>query len=73
VGQVKGNSSYFVNHAVRPDYQFQWQKDFSVFSFGKSQIQRVIAYIANQKQHHAQKTTIPSLERVDTLKTVKKV
>ena len=35
VGAVKGCSSHFVNHVVQPGYQFKWQREYGVLSFGR--------------------------------------
>jgi putative transposase len=32
--------------------QFEWQGGFGAFSYSKSQVSRVIAYIQNQEVHH---------------------
>lgn len=56
--QIKGVSSKFIGdqfsrqrgHAL--DW-FQWQEGYGVFTFSASQKTRVICYIQNQKQHHA--------------------
>ncbi len=62
VGQVKGNSSHFVNHVIKPDFVFQWQAEYGVVSFGEKHLPFVVRYIHNQQQHHANNTTIARLE-----------
>lgn len=59
--QVKGVSSKFVSDefgaAARLSGElFRWQSGYSVFSISRSHKARVLAYIANQKQHHAENT-----------------
>src|SRR5689334_10508121 len=56
IGDVKGNSAHFVNHVIKPDFEFHWQDAYGVFSFGEKDLTAVIRYIQNQKQHHADKT-----------------
>ncbi len=62
VGQIKGNSSHFVNSVLHPDFDFVWQKEYGIFSFGGKQLVMVAEYVKNQKKHHAEHTLYPSLE-----------
>ena len=64
IGQVKGNSSHFVNHELHPDVPFAWQAEYGVVSFGGAKLDMVVQYVMNQRQHHAQGETIAMLERV---------
>lgn len=66
IGQVKGNSSHFVNHELSLTYDFKWQAEYGVVSFGGKQLDMVVKYVRNQRQHHAEGTIIPFLERVGT-------
>src|SRR5512136_984572 len=52
IGDVKGNSSHFVNHVIKPDFEFHWQDEYGVLSFGEKNLRAVVRYIHNQKQHH---------------------
>ena len=65
IGQVKGNSSHFVNHQVSLPYHFSWQAEYGVVSFGGKQLDLVVRYVKNQRQHHLAGTIIPFLERVE--------
>ena len=53
---IKRSSALWIkqNHFV--DGNFAWQEGFGAFSYGKSQIDNVVQYIKNQKQHHIGKT-----------------
>jgi len=62
IGQVKGSSSHFVNHEVRPEYLFAWQNEYGVVSFGEKQLGWVVRYTHNQAQHHEQGTIVARLE-----------
>jgi len=53
---VKGDSSEFINKEKLAAGRFQWQEGYGAFSNSQSQINAVIKYIANQKQHHQKKT-----------------
>jgi putative transposase len=65
IGDVKGNSSHFINHVTRPDFEFHWQVEYGVLSFGEKKLSSVVRYIHNQKQHHADGTLIAIMERMD--------
>ena len=65
IGDVKGNSSHYVNHVVKPDFEFHWQDEYGVLSFGERNLASVIRYIHNQKEHHAEGTLIAAMEQMD--------
>jgi putative transposase len=65
IGDVKGNSAHFVNHVIKPDFEFHWQDGYGIFSFGEKDLPAVVRYIQNQKQHHADKTLLPTMELMD--------
>lgn len=65
IGEVKGNASHFVNHVVKPDFEFYWQTEYGVLSFGEKNLSVVVAYIHNQKEHHAKGTLIEAMEKMD--------
>ena len=53
---VKTESSKWVkeqNLCTRP---FAWQEGYGAFSYAKSQLPKVIKYIANQEAHHQKET-----------------
>jgi len=64
IGDVKGNSSHFVNHVVKPGYDFYWQDEYGVLSFGEKNLPAIVRYIQNQKQHHVKGTLIEAMERI---------
>ena len=49
---VKGDSSEFVNKQAFTSRPFRWQNGYGAFSNSHSQIDRVVKYIINQKEHH---------------------
>jgi putative transposase len=63
---VKGDSSEFINKNKLTKVKFQWQEGYGAFSNGHSQIDAVVKYIANQKQHHIKKNF--NVEYLDMLK-----
>ena len=69
VGQVKGNSSHFVNHEIQPGYQFAWQSEYGVISFSGDSLDVVVKYVKNQRLHHRDNTLqamFESFEAKDT-------
>lgn len=67
IGDVKGNSSHSVNPVIKPDFEFYWQDEYGVLSFGERNLPSVVRYIRNQKQHHADGTYIAAMERMDEI------
>jgi putative transposase len=63
VKRLKGASSHFINHVIRPGYDFAWQRGYGVFSLSQSQLAQATSYVEKQKIHHAQQTTNAWLER----------
>jgi len=53
---VKGDSSEFINKNRFTQTKFQWQEGYGAFSNSYSQIDAVVKYIINQKNHHQKKT-----------------
>jgi len=64
VKQLKGASSYFVNHILKPDQLFKWQGFYGAFSVSRWDVERIAAYIQRQKEHHEVGALIPELESV---------
>ena len=53
---IKGGASKWV-HDTFPEYKrFAWQEGYGAFSVSASQVERTIAYIRNQKEHHRKKS-----------------
>ncbi len=65
VGQLKGNSSHFVNHVLTLPYHFAWQSEYGVVTFGPKNLSFVVDYIHHQRQHHSVKSAWAYLEAVD--------
>jgi putative transposase len=63
IGDVKGNSSHYINYIVKPDFEFHWQHEYGLLSFGQKDVSGVVGYIHNQKQHHADAKLIVSMEQ----------
>ena len=49
---IKGNSSHWINQRRLVRGKFSWQEGYGAFSYGKSQIDKVVKYIQQQENHH---------------------
>jgi putative transposase len=49
---VKGSSSKWINEKKFIKEKFEWQEGYGAFSYSKSQVSTVIAYVQNQEAHH---------------------
>jgi len=52
VRDIKSNSSAFLKERKLAISTFSWQEGYGVFSYSKSQAQKVVSYILNQPVHH---------------------
>jgi putative transposase len=58
IGDIKGASSHEFGKSL------QWQSGYGIVSFGTKDLEWVVAYIRNQKEHHKRGTTQERLERI---------
>lgn len=65
IGQVKVAVSATYNKAEETKVSLYWQDEYGVFSFDGKRLPNYVAYVEHQKEHHANRTTIPILERAD--------
>lgn len=56
VEELKSHSSKWIKTQGTAYKNFYWQIGYGAFSVNPSQIDTVIAYIANQHEHHKKKT-----------------
>ena len=54
VRDIKANSSSFIKERLKT-YDFHWQEGYGAFSYSKSQVDNVVAYILKQPAHHRNK------------------
>jgi putative transposase len=52
---LKANSSKWANENRKSRLPFGWQDGYSAFSVSESQVEHVIRYIRNQREHHSTK------------------
>ncbi len=64
IGKVKGASSHYVNHELVNRKVLDWQTGYGVVSFGTKDLEWVVKYIQNQKEHHTKGTTVERLEKI---------
>jgi REP element-mobilizing transposase RayT len=67
MSRIKGHSSKWINEKGFTHEKFQWQEGYGAFSYEKTTVPRVIAYILNQDEHHRKQTFLE--EYLDFLKT----
>lgn len=65
VRRCKGASSREVNQFITADDRFGWQAGYGVLTFGQKALPYVIAYVDDQKQHHANQQLEPYLEQME--------
>lgn len=53
--EVKRCSTNFINEQKWMRVNFSWQNGYGAFSYSRSQLAKVIAYIENQEKHHEKK------------------
>ncbi|HNS16692.1 MAG TPA: IS200/IS605 family transposase [Bacteroidales bacterium] len=53
---IKRNSSLFINKEKLCNGKFAWQEGYGAFSYSRSQLEKVYAYIQNQEKHHDKST-----------------
>jgi len=56
VRELKKTSNSFINNNRLCSVRFKWQEGFGAFSYSRAEIDHVIKYILNQKEHHTKKS-----------------
>jgi REP-associated tyrosine transposase len=56
VREIKKSTNVFINDHNLTKFNFSWQTGFGAFSYSHAQLDNVIGYIMNQKEHHKKKT-----------------
>ncbi|MCP9494893.1 MAG: IS200/IS605 family transposase [Pyrinomonadaceae bacterium MAG19_C2-C3] len=65
IGQVKGATSYRVNHELSPRFKLRWQEGYSVLSLRRDECEKVAHYIDAQEEHHRRGRVSGLLETID--------
>ena len=53
---IKGGSSKWIHDTFREHRKFAWQEGYGAFGVSSSQVERTIAYIRCQKEHHRRRS-----------------
>ena len=53
---IKGNSTKWIHDTLPQHRHFEWQEGYGAFSVSVSLVEKTIAYINNQQEHHRIKT-----------------
>jgi len=56
VREIKKSSNEFISENRFLRSKFQWQEGYGAFSYSHSNLDSVIKYVMNQKEHHKNKT-----------------
>ncbi len=60
--QVKGVSSHFVNEVLQPETHFKWQGYYGAFTVSRWDVDKIVAYVRRQKEHHRASELYPEWE-----------
>jgi putative transposase len=63
VGQVKASAATQLNRLTQREGTPLWQEEYGAFSFDGKRLPNYIAYVEQQREHHAANRLIPVLER----------
>ncbi len=64
IGQIKAVAAAKFNKSGIGQTPLFWQDEYGVFSFDGKRLPNYVNYVERQKEHHAQSTAIPILERL---------
>jgi putative transposase len=65
IGKLKGGTSHHLNQEFAGNHKvLEWQAGYGVVSFGTKDLEWVLAYIRDQKLHHARGAVFERLERI---------
>ena len=70
IGQIKAVASTKFNKSEPNAPPFFWQEEYGAFTFDRKRLPNYMGYVERQKEHHAQGTIIPILERTDNASTL---
>lgn len=64
LNRIKGESSYWINKEKIYKTRFNWGRRYYGMSIGKSEVSRILAYIAKQEAHHRKETYQEEVDRI---------
>ena len=53
---IKGGSSKWIHETFPDQHGFAWQEEYGAFSVSVSQLDKIVAYIQGQPEHHRKVT-----------------
>ena len=56
VRDIKADTNEWINKKRWVRGRFSWQEGYGAFSYSRSQLDRVVRYVMNQREHHAKQT-----------------
>ncbi|HEY6328141.1 MAG TPA: transposase, partial [Blastocatellia bacterium] len=56
VRDIKSDTNIWINKKRWIPGRFSWQEGYGAFSYSRSQLDRVVRYVMNQKEHHSKRT-----------------
>ena len=63
VGLLKGSSAHHINTTYTDSAgAFAWQGEYGAFTFSEKALNSIVAYVNNQKKHHAENTLYSQME-----------
>jgi putative transposase len=65
VQQIKGVSSHLLKEQLQAGLGFHWQERYGAFSLSRSHVEKVVAYVNDQKQRHAEQDLWGQWEEAD--------
>ncbi|NTU73269.1 hypothetical protein HGB07_03815 [Candidatus Roizmanbacteria bacterium] len=65
VKRIKGASAHAINLMPESDQQSKWQEGYGALTISEIALETVMAYAANQKLHHQDRTFQAFYEKVD--------
>jgi len=69
VREIKKSSNQFIKSMKISRFDFRWQEGFGAFSCSQSNLNTIVSYIQNQKEHHSRQSF--SDEYIENLRAFK--
>ncbi len=73
IGELKGSSSHNINHSGLGTDSLHWQSGYGIVTFGQKDLDWLVRYIKNQREHHYKGTFIDRFERITQIETIRGV
>lgn len=67
IGELKGASSHYINHEIANHHILHWQGGYGKVSFATKDLQWILDYVRNQREHHSNNDSQDRLERIEAI------